>query len=486
MSIKLSFNAGSLSGTVKELKKEKITFGRGSDNDVRFDARQDLDASKNHAEITLENGEYWITDLNSTNGTYVNGKKVERMKLSSGDSIEFGKGGPKTSVDVLLAGAGDTAPKTRVAKAVDAGGSGVGSQTVAMMIQDALDKAKSSDRGAIGGTAVFIKESVNNAIKKSSRTFKAVTSVVIIALIGAIVFLAVKGQDVKKEYDQKLDQASQQVQQSQQQVQNLQSQMATEKDKFSTIINEYHDSVCFIYSETSIYDARGNTANVVQGFGTGFFVRDDGYIITNKHIVEPWKFDPDQAYIVALAKANNLKVETFTCVWINGVRFRAAGKFSFEQSYNTRDGNLELFTTAEDRMTQAFRKPNWRPGIEVEVHKKDNNDIAILKAIGGPFKSVKIYRGTKPYKTTDPVVVYGFPLGVSPQELANTNASAAFGRIRKIENTIQLDVPVLPGNSGGPVFTDEGYVIGVMTRRFAESLNEAITIDHAIRLVPGL
>jgi hypothetical protein len=271
-----------------------------------------------------------------------------------------------------------------------------------------------------------------------------------------------------------------------QQTDKMLGDIKSDKDKFYNIVKEYNRSVVFIYSETSIYDAKGNTANVVQGFGTGFFVRDDGYLLTNKHVVYPWKFDPDQAYVVALAKANNLKVETFVCVWINGERFRAGGRFSFENSYNTKDGNLEITTTAEDRMTQAFRKPQWRRGIEVEVHRRDNNDIAVLKAIGGSFKSVKIYRGRTPYKPTDPVIVYGFPLGISPQELANTSASAAFGRIRKIENTVQLDVSVLPGNSGGPVFTEDGSVIGIMTRRFAETLNECITIDHALRLVPGL
>lgn len=481
MSIRFSFVSGSLSGGTKDLDKNRITIGRGAGNDIRFDPKVDLDASKNHAEILFEDGQYWLKDLNSTNGTYVNGKRINKTLLKSGDKVEFGKGGPKAGIDVIVPGMAGAEPKTRIAKAIDGGG-GVGNQTVAMMIQDALDKAKSSKRGTVGGTAVFVKEAVNSALKKSTRTFKVVTSMVIVVLLAAVVFLVVEGLGVKE--DLKL--AHEKAISSSQEAKDIKSQMLTEKDKFYNIVDQYHDSVAFIYSETSIYDAKGNTANVVQGFGTGFFVRDDGYLITSKHVIYPWKFNSDQAYVVALAKANNLKVVTFISIWINGVRFRAAGRFSYEQTYNTRDGNLEVFTTAEDRMTQAFRKPNWRPGIEVEIHKKDNNDIAVLKAIGGPFKSVRIYRGRTPYRTTDPVIVYGFPLGVSPQELANTNASASYGRIRKIENTVQLDVSVLPGNSGGPVFNEEGYVIGVMTRRFAATLNECITIDHALRLVPGL
>jgi pSer/pThr/pTyr-binding forkhead associated (FHA) protein len=483
MSIKFSFISGSLTGKTEEFTQDKITLGRGSENDIQFDPKRDLDASKNHAEIINQDGDYWLQDLGSTNGTYVNGKRVNKVKLRPGDQIEFGKGGPMTTVSIAGVGPGDTSPKTRVSNAVESDKRGIGSQTVAMMISDALDKAKHSDRGAIGGTAVFIKEAVNNALKKSSRTFKVVTSLVIIGLMGAIAYLVVEGMKTKDE----LKEAKQSNVEMSERQSDLESKMAADKDKLYNLISQYKESVVFIYSELTIRNANGSIYDVYYGMGTGFFVRDDGYIVTGKHVIYPWKFNEDMAYGVAFAKKKNYKLDHFICVWINGVRFRAGGRFTYENSYNTRDGNLEIFTTAEDRMIQPSKRgPNWLPDIEVEVHKKDNNDIGILKAIGGPFKSVKIYRGQNPYKVTDPVVVYGFPLGISTQELANTNASPAFGRIRKIENTIQLDVSVLPGNSGGPIFTEDGYVIGIMVRRFSETLNEGIMIENAARLVPGL
>jgi hypothetical protein len=351
-----------------------------------------------------------------------------------------------------------------------------------MMIDDALKKAKSSDRGAIGGTAVFIKEAVNNALKKSSRTFKVVTSFIILALIGAIVFLVMQGKEVKDD----LAQAQQETAEARAETDRISSEMASAKDKLYNLIESHKQSVAFVYSRFDFYDDNGKFKKSLESFGTGFFVRDDGYLVTCKHIVYPWKFQPEWAYEMELSKSLDLRVDHFLSVWVNGVRFRAGGKYTFENSYNTRDGNLEIFTTAEDRMYRPKRNPDWVAGINVEVHERDNNDIAILKAIGGTFKSVKIYRGRDPYKVADTVMVYGFPLGISPQELANTNASPSFGRIRKIENTIQLDVSVLPGNSGGPIFTEDGYVIGVMTRRFAETLNEGIMIEHAARLVPGL
>ncbi|MFK8075237.1 MAG: FHA domain-containing protein [Granulosicoccus sp.] len=67
---------------------EVITIGRRSTNDV---AIPNLSISGNHAKITFEDGKAWLEDLNSTNGTYVNGEVVLRHALVSGDDIILGK-----------------------------------------------------------------------------------------------------------------------------------------------------------------------------------------------------------------------------------------------------------------------------------------------------------------------------------------------------------------------------------------------------------
>ena len=67
---------------------EVITIGRRSTNDV---AIPNLSISGNHAKITFEDGKAWLEDLNSTNGTYVNGEVVRRHALVTGDDIILGK-----------------------------------------------------------------------------------------------------------------------------------------------------------------------------------------------------------------------------------------------------------------------------------------------------------------------------------------------------------------------------------------------------------
>jgi len=69
----------------------RINIGRGAGNTVELD---DALASRYHAAVQKIKEEYFIEDLNSTNGTFVNGKRVppgKYMRLSPGDFILIGR-----------------------------------------------------------------------------------------------------------------------------------------------------------------------------------------------------------------------------------------------------------------------------------------------------------------------------------------------------------------------------------------------------------
>lgn len=70
------------------LDKPSINIGRREDNDIRID---NLVVSGNHAKIQKVNGSYIIVDLKSTNGTFVNRKKIVQAKLYHLDEISIGK-----------------------------------------------------------------------------------------------------------------------------------------------------------------------------------------------------------------------------------------------------------------------------------------------------------------------------------------------------------------------------------------------------------
>ena len=71
-----------------QLTKDRTTLGRRPYNDIVID---NLAVSGEHAVLQMTGGEVFLEDLNSTNGTYVNGKAVKKQQLQNGDAIEIGK-----------------------------------------------------------------------------------------------------------------------------------------------------------------------------------------------------------------------------------------------------------------------------------------------------------------------------------------------------------------------------------------------------------
>lgn len=74
--------------TNHELLDDVITVGRLPDNTIQID---DASVSSHHAQFSLIGGEYELKDLNSTNGTYLNGQRTSGSPLKPGDSIRLGK-----------------------------------------------------------------------------------------------------------------------------------------------------------------------------------------------------------------------------------------------------------------------------------------------------------------------------------------------------------------------------------------------------------
>ncbi|HXF37855.1 MAG TPA: FHA domain-containing protein [Actinomycetota bacterium] len=79
---------GPNAGSTFLLERDVTTAGRGPENDVFLD---DITVSRRHAEIVRREDGFFIRDLGSLNGTYVNRERVEETKLASGDEVQVGK-----------------------------------------------------------------------------------------------------------------------------------------------------------------------------------------------------------------------------------------------------------------------------------------------------------------------------------------------------------------------------------------------------------
>lgn len=100
----------SLDGVViKEVQvtKDKTTLGRRPYNDIVID---NLAVSGEHAVMQMVGADVFIEDLNSTNGTYINGKAIKKQLLAHNDTVEIGK----YKIKFVHEGASESYEKTTV------------------------------------------------------------------------------------------------------------------------------------------------------------------------------------------------------------------------------------------------------------------------------------------------------------------------------------------------------------------------------------
>lgn len=79
---------GPLLGKTFTIEQSNLTIGRSSHCEIQI---EDDNVSRKHAELTFRDGVAWIKDLQSTNGTYVNSKRVSEVPLNDGDLVLIGR-----------------------------------------------------------------------------------------------------------------------------------------------------------------------------------------------------------------------------------------------------------------------------------------------------------------------------------------------------------------------------------------------------------
>src|SRR5579871_3360570 len=90
---------GSKKGQTETFQQAIVAIGRDPSNQLAFDAFQDTDVSSRHAQFVVAGDQLMITDLNSKNGTFVNGNKVSgQAPVPDGAIVQFGDKGPKVQV----------------------------------------------------------------------------------------------------------------------------------------------------------------------------------------------------------------------------------------------------------------------------------------------------------------------------------------------------------------------------------------------------
>src|SRR5262249_21640061 len=99
---KLVLLSAGMTGRTHELKVDKTTIGRVEDNTFQI---AEPSVSSHHCEVMLRGSDVVIHDLNSTNGTFINGEKVTESVLKPGQILRLGQIEMRLETDTPAAGA---------------------------------------------------------------------------------------------------------------------------------------------------------------------------------------------------------------------------------------------------------------------------------------------------------------------------------------------------------------------------------------------
>src|SRR5216117_756130 len=85
---KLVVLSAGMTGRAHELKVDKTTIGRVDDNSFQI---AEASVSSHHCEISMQGSDALVKDLNSTNGTFINGEKITEAVLKPGQTLRLGQ-----------------------------------------------------------------------------------------------------------------------------------------------------------------------------------------------------------------------------------------------------------------------------------------------------------------------------------------------------------------------------------------------------------
>jgi predicted component of type VI protein secretion system len=162
---KLVVLSAGMTGRTQELKVDKTTIGRVDDNIFQI---AEASVSSHHCEVLLRGKEVVVRDLNSTNGTYINGEKITESVMKPGQILRLGQIEMRLETDT---------PPASGKKQID--------QTMVMQRGVSLNELEQGSR-----TAGFDTKGSGFSKKtdKGSRIFWIVAAVVGLLIVGGLLY----------------------------------------------------------------------------------------------------------------------------------------------------------------------------------------------------------------------------------------------------------------------------------------------------------
>ncbi len=278
-----------------------FTIGRGRDCDLQF---SDTQISTNHARVSWDDNRWWIEDLGSKNGTYVNGIRVESAPLGPKTEVSLSAQGP-----VLTFVVEDEKPK-EVPKEPAKGPTARPEKSLGltMFIRDVIDDDALEKEEQLR----LLRQEIRSLLGKTSRQYRLIVALVSVFLIASLVALYFRDQSARRVerlhdtaveiyYAMKSLELEIGKLQGQQGSEELAEQFAKQRSVFETYAREELG-----ISREKMSEEDWLIYTVTRRFGECDVNMPPGYTNRVKQFIRRWQWNGGQRYREALARAQEL------------------------------------------------------------------------------------------------------------------------------------------------------------------------------------
>ncbi|HOQ46604.1 MAG TPA: transglycosylase SLT domain-containing protein [Bryobacteraceae bacterium] len=192
----LVLGSGPLSGTRYLLEDDITLVGRNPENDVVVTGPDCAIVSGHHLEIRREGNSFILRDLNSTNGTFVDGQRVTETRLEAPCVIQLGAGGPQL-LFVMSAPPQVDLDRTLIATPGAREG-GAGDQTE-QILQHAVTRARlARSSGIADQTGVIMREVLQHVVRRTRRRWAFAIWLLVVAMAASTAYSVWRIRELKR------------------------------------------------------------------------------------------------------------------------------------------------------------------------------------------------------------------------------------------------------------------------------------------------